>query len=105
MIELILCEKPAVGRDMARLLGIQEKREGYIVCNGGKVVTWAIGHLLQQDQPESYDPRYRSEFIAVNPAKTQVVAQSRGRGQCLSVSRAGVRRRRRCLVVLSGERR
>jgi len=58
-MDLILCEKPAVGRDTARLLGIQEKREGYIVCNGGKVVTWAIGHLLQQDQPESYDPRYR----------------------------------------------
>jgi DNA topoisomerase III len=48
-MELILCEKPAVGHDTARLLGIQEKREGYIVCSGGKVVTWAIGHLLQQD--------------------------------------------------------
>ena len=58
-MELILCEKPAVGRDTARLLGIQERREGYIVCNGGRVVTWAIGHLLQQDQPESYDPRYQ----------------------------------------------
>ena len=58
-MELIICEKPAVGRDTARLLGIQEKREGHFVCHGGKVVSWAIGHLLQQEQPASYDPRYQ----------------------------------------------
>ena len=57
-MELILCEKPKVGRDTARLLGIQEQHREYIICNGGKVVTWAIGHLLQQDEPERYDPRY-----------------------------------------------
>ena len=58
-MELVLCEKPKVGRDTARLLGIQEQHREYIICSGGKVVTWAIGHLLQQDEPESYDPRYR----------------------------------------------
>jgi DNA topoisomerase III len=58
-MELILCEKPKVGRDTARLLGVQEQHREYILCNGGKAVTWAIGHLLQQDEPESYDPRYR----------------------------------------------
>src|SRR4051812_48926720 len=59
MAEVILCEKPKVGRDTARLLGIQEPRDGHIVCRGGAtIVTWAIGHPLEQDAPDKYDPRY-----------------------------------------------
>ena len=30
-MELILCEKPKVGRDTARLLGIQEQHREYII--------------------------------------------------------------------------
>jgi DNA topoisomerase III len=58
-MDLILCEKPKVGRDTARLLGIKEQHQEYIVCKDGTVVTWAIGHLLEQDEPASYDERYK----------------------------------------------
>jgi hypothetical protein len=34
-MELILCEKPKIGRDTARLLGIKEQHQEYIVCKDG----------------------------------------------------------------------
>ena len=58
-MKLILCEKPKVGRDTARLLGVKEQHQEFIVCRDGTVVTWAIGHLLEQDEPASYDDRYK----------------------------------------------
>jgi DNA topoisomerase-3 len=58
-MKLILCEKPKVGRDTARLLGVKEQHQEFIVCRDETVVTWAIGHLLEQDEPASYDDRYK----------------------------------------------
>jgi len=57
-MELILCEKPKVGRDTARLLGIKEQHQEYIVCKDGKVGSWAIGHLLdcKTTQPGTANP-------------------------------------------------
>lgn len=41
---LVLAEKPSVGRDIAKVLGSNEKN-GYI--EGPKyVITWALGHLV-----------------------------------------------------------
>ncbi|KJG31733.1 hypothetical protein UA70_15950 [Raoultella planticola] len=34
------------------------KGDGYIECGNGQVVTWCIGHLLEQAQPDVYDGRY-----------------------------------------------
>jgi hypothetical protein len=45
-MELILCEKPKVGRDTARLLGIKEQHQEYIVCKDGTVGSWGIGCLF-----------------------------------------------------------
>jgi hypothetical protein len=45
-MELILCEKPKVGRDTARLLGIKEQHQEYIVCKDGTGGRWAIGCLF-----------------------------------------------------------
>ncbi len=50
----ILAEKPSVARDIATVLGAQSKREGYIEGNG-YAITWAFGHLVELDEPESYD--------------------------------------------------
>jgi hypothetical protein len=54
-------------------------------------VDFARAHQIFQNEPNSIyttaDPYYISEFIAVNPAKAQVVAQSRV-GDNVSLSRA-----------------
>lgn len=45
MKSLVIAEKPSVARDIARVLGANQKNGG--VLEGKKyVVTWALGHLV-----------------------------------------------------------
>lgn len=56
---LVLSEKPSVGRDIARVLGCKNEKNGYI--EGSKyIVTWALGHLVTLADPETYDKKYKS---------------------------------------------
>ena len=56
---LVLAEKPSVGRDIARVLGCKNEKNGYI--EGSKyIVTWALGHLVTLADPETYDKKYKS---------------------------------------------
>ncbi len=56
---LVLAEKPSVGRDIARVLGCSNDKNGYI--EGPKyIVTWALGHLVTLADPESYGEKYKS---------------------------------------------
>ncbi|MFB4321679.1 DNA topoisomerase [Priestia sp. BR_2] len=57
-MRVILAEKPDMGRNIAEALGIASKDRHYITLKSGDVVTWAIGHLIQQKQPHSY-PQYK----------------------------------------------
>ncbi|EIM63188.1 DNA topoisomerase III [Desulfobacter postgatei] len=57
-MRLFIAEKPSLGRAIAAGLGDVEKRNGYIEC-GQNVVTWCFGHLLEMNQPEAYDERYK----------------------------------------------
>ncbi len=55
---MILCitEKPSVGRDLAKILGADISRDGYIAGGEGceYVVTWALGHLCCLKEPADY---------------------------------------------------
>jgi len=53
---LFIAEKPSLGREVAKGLGGGRPQDGFIECNGGNVVTWCFGHLLEQAPPEAYDP-------------------------------------------------
>ena len=56
---LVLAEKPSVGRDIARVLGCNKDKNGYI--EGSKyIVTWALGHLVTLADTESYGQKYKS---------------------------------------------
>jgi len=65
-MQLIVAEKPAVGRDIARALGIQGRGEGCIVGDG-YVVTWCIGHLVELDEPDAYNPAWKRWSLATLP--------------------------------------
>ena len=57
MKSLVIAEKPSVARDIARVLGANQKNQG--VLEGSKyVVTWALGHLVTLAAPEEYDKKY-----------------------------------------------
>jgi DNA topoisomerase-3 len=57
-MKLYICEKPSQARDLARNLNINSGADGYI-GNGNEVVTFAIGHLIQQFTPNDIDERYK----------------------------------------------
>lgn len=58
-MRLFIAEKPSLGRAIAEVLPKPHRKgDGYIECGNGQVVTWCIGHLLEQAQPDAYDSRY-----------------------------------------------
>ena len=50
-MKVVLAEKPSVARDIAAILGANNKREGHQEGNG-YAVTWAFGHLVTIVEPE-----------------------------------------------------
>ena len=63
---LIVAEKPSVGRDIARTLGIRGGGKG-VIGTGDVRVTWCLGHLAELADPSSYDPAWRSWRLDVLP--------------------------------------
>jgi len=60
MSRLFIAEKPSLARAIAAALpSPQKKGEGFIKCSNGDVVTWCIGHLLEQVEPDAYDEKYK----------------------------------------------
>ncbi len=60
MARVYIAEKPSLGRAIAAVLpGPHCNCDGYIQVGNGDVVTWCIGHLLEQVPPDAYDPRYQ----------------------------------------------
>lgn len=58
MKKLIVAEKPSVGRDIARVLGVKEQGDGYLYGDE-YVVTWAIGHLVSLCEPGETEERWK----------------------------------------------
>lgn len=62
-MQLYLCEKPSQAKDIARVLGISKRGQGFI--SGGNItVTWAIGHLLEQASPDAYGEQFGKPWRA-----------------------------------------
>ncbi|HZJ92455.1 MAG TPA: DNA topoisomerase III [Thiopseudomonas sp.] len=68
-----IAEKPSVGRAVAAVLPTpHQKGDGFIKVANGDVVTWCIGHLLEQAEPEAYNPEYkkwRKEHLPIVPSE------------------------------------
>jgi len=59
-MKLYIAEKPSLARAIADALPKpHRKAEGCIHVGNGDVVSWCIGHLLTQVDPEEYDPQYK----------------------------------------------
>ena len=57
---LYIAEKPSLGRAIAAVLPKPHRKEsGCIRLANGDVVSWCIGHLLQQAEPQDYHPDYK----------------------------------------------
>lgn len=83
MKSLIIAEKPSVGRDIAKALNINEKRNGYFE-NSKYIVTWALGHLVTNATPEQYDNNYKEwklDDLPIIPKHMKTVVISKTKKQ------------------------
>jgi len=64
--KVVLAEKPSVARDIAKHLGATRRGNGWIEGNGW-TVTWAIGHLVELQEPEDYTPEWKAWRLSSLP--------------------------------------
>ena len=70
-MNLIITEKPSVGKSIAAVLGANTKKDGYME-GGGYIVSWCIGHLAGLANAEAYNPDYakwRRNDLPILPKK------------------------------------
>ncbi len=65
-MRVCVTEKPSVARDIARLLGANDRHEGYFEGNGYQV-TWTFGHLCCLKEPHDYTDLWKRWSLASLP--------------------------------------
>lgn len=73
-MRLFLCEKPSQAKDIAKVLGANQRGNGCF-SNNAVTVTWCIGHLVEAVSPEAYDERYKRwdiEQLPIIPQRWRV---------------------------------
>ena len=65
-MKVCVTEKPSVARDIARLLGANDRHEGYFEGNGYQV-TWTFGHLCELKEPNDYTDQWKWWSLAQLP--------------------------------------
>lgn len=58
-MKVVLAEKPSVARDIAKYLNATTQGKGFYQ-GGDWVVTWAFGHMVELQEPEEYNPTWKS---------------------------------------------
>ena len=56
-MKLVLAEKPSVAMSLSKVIGADQRGDGYMEGNG-YLVSWCVGHLVELSQPEAYDEKY-----------------------------------------------
>jgi len=82
-VRVIIAEKPSMGREIAAALGLGQRGEGFIE-GPNEIVTWCVGHLVELDAPDAYDPRYKSwrfEHLPIIPERFNYHLAERTAGQ------------------------
>ncbi|MDQ6705554.1 MAG: DNA topoisomerase 3 [Acidobacteriota bacterium] len=83
MISAVVAEKPSVARDIAKVLGANQKGDGYL-HGGGYIVTWAIGHLVALAQPHEIQPewkQWRCNLLPMLPREWPLVVYEKTKDQ------------------------
>jgi len=65
-LKLVIAEKPSVAMSIAKVIGANSRKDGYLEGNN-YIVSWCVGHLVRMSNPETYDERYKRWNIADLP--------------------------------------
>ena len=72
-MKLVLAKKPSVAMSLSKVIGANQRGDGYMEGNG-YLVSWCVGHLVELSQPEAYDEKYakwRYDDIPILPEHWQ----------------------------------
>ncbi len=58
MKKLVIAEKPSVAMSIAKVLGVKNRKDGYIEGNA-YIISWCVGHLVGLSNAETYDENYK----------------------------------------------
>lgn len=70
-MKLVIAEKPSVAQSIAKVLGVSDKKNGYMI-GSNYIVSWCVGHLVGLSSPEMYDEKYKVwsfETLPIMPDK------------------------------------
>lgn len=66
-MKLVIAEKKELAEAIVQALGGGKLEDGHWLCSDGYAVVPCQGHMLEQIQPEEYDPKYASWIFADLP--------------------------------------
>lgn len=106
-MKLYICEKPSQARDLARNLNISGKGDGFIANNANSIaITWAIGHLIQQLEPDEVDPKYSKwtlEHLPIVPNVWTMKPNARTKKQ-LNIIKGLLKQSSHVVIATDGDR-
>jgi DNA topoisomerase-3 len=73
-VKLCIAEKPSVGKEIARIVGATNRRDGFYEGNG-YLISWTFGHLCTLKAPDDYSDdwkRWDLNFLPMIPPKFQL---------------------------------
>ncbi len=77
-MQLVIAEKPSVAQAIARVIGADERKDGYMEGNS-YLVSWCIGHLVELAQPDAYSDAWKKwnyESLPMIPEEWQTEVKS-----------------------------
>jgi DNA topoisomerase-3 len=84
-LKLYIAEKPSLGRAIAAALPKPHKNhKTHIEVANGDVVSWCVGHILAQANPEDYDERFKKwsmDSLPMLPQQWKLIPIARTRAQ------------------------
>ncbi|MCI2284786.1 DNA topoisomerase III [Colwellia sp. MSW7] len=84
-MKLYIAEKPSLGRAIAAALPKPHKNhKTHIEVANGDVVSWCVGHILAQADPQDYDERFKKwsmETLPMLPQQWKLIPIARTRAQ------------------------
>lgn len=69
-MKVCIAEKPSVAKEIAEIVGANQRKDGYWEGNGYQV-TWTFGHLCELKEPHEYDSAYREWNLNMLPILPQ----------------------------------
>lgn len=70
-MQLVIAEKPSVAQSIAKVLGADERKDGYMEGNGS-IVSWCVGHLVELAQPDAYFDAWKKWTYDSLPMKRSI---------------------------------